>query len=91
MNASDDLQDIINIATAGDQIWVAQGTYKPSEKRDIDNSGIADIRETIFYLDKNLEIYGGFAGTETMLAERNWQANPTVLSGDIGTPSDVIC
>jgi subtilisin family serine protease len=56
------------------QIWVAKGTYKPS----INN------RDSAFTLRNNLEIYGGFAGTESQLSQRNWQLNPTILSGDIG-------
>ncbi len=30
-NASSDLQAIINEANAGDDIWIAEGTYFPSE------------------------------------------------------------
>ena len=33
-------------------------------------------------------MYGGFAGTETILEERNWQTNTTLLSGDIGVAGD---
>lgn len=83
-NASDDLQDMINTAIEGDQIWVAKGTYKPTVKMDFDNSGTADARETIFYINKNIRIYGGFLGGESQLIQRNWIANPTILSGDIG-------
>ena len=85
VNASDDLQKMMDGAAAGDQIWVAQGTYLPTEKRDIDNSGTADLRETIFYLNKNIKIYGGFTGTESALSERDWELHPTILSGDLGT------
>lgn len=58
------------------QIWVANGAYKPTTDLN---------RETSFNLGNNLAIYGGFAGTETQLSQRNWQLNQTILSGDIGS------
>jgi len=30
-------------------------------------------------------VYGGFAGGETLLSQRNWVNNPTILSGDINS------
>ncbi|MFN8474976.1 MAG: choice-of-anchor Q domain-containing protein [Anaerolineae bacterium] len=61
------------------QLWVAQGTYKPTAGAD---------RSATFQLRNNLAIYGGFTSGQSSLGQRN--ANPatnnTVLSGDIGTP-----
>jgi len=82
-NASGDLQAVINAAVAGDEIWVAAGTYKPS----VQHGGGTD-RDKTFFIDKDIKIYGGFAGSETQRAQRNWTNNPTVLSGDLGTPND---
>ncbi|MCE9616028.1 MAG: right-handed parallel beta-helix repeat-containing protein [Lentisphaerae bacterium] len=63
------------LATAsGDQqnqIWVAAGTYRP---------GIGAA--ATFLLPTRVPIYGGFAGTEVSLQQRNIGANPTILSGD---------
>lgn len=60
-----------------DEIWVRQGTYKPT--------GGAD-RSIAFAINRPLKLYGGFAGTETTLAQRSADSRLTVLSGDIGTP-----
>lgn len=59
------------------QIWVAAGTYYPSStgNRSLSFEPIA-------------EMYGGFYGTEAHLSERDWEANPTILSGDIGNVGD---
>jgi hypothetical protein len=71
-----DLQDALALADAGDQVWVATGTYKPTTDTD---------RTATFLLESGVAIYGGFAGTETSLSERDWETNLTSLSGDIGT------
>jgi len=64
----------------GDQIWVAQGTYKP-------DGGTGD-RTLTFNLDPGVAVYGGFNGTETLLSQADWVHNVTTLSGDIGTAGD---
>ena len=69
------LQAGIAAASPSDQVWVKAGTYLP---------GTAASARTVTFTPKNgVAIYGGFAGTETLLAQRDWIANPTVLSGDL--------
>ncbi|GAB4252746.1 MAG: hypothetical protein Kow0027_17640 [Saprospiraceae bacterium] len=81
------LQKAIETAVAGDEIWVAAGTYYPT--KDINgNASPGDSRTKTFFINKDIKIYGGFAGTETMLSQRDWVMNVTTLSGDIGTPGD---
>ena len=70
-----DFHDGLAAATSG-QLWVAAGTYTPAP---------AGGSETVsFQLTDSVAVYGGFAGGETSLSQRDWDANPTVLSGDIG-------
>jgi hypothetical protein len=71
------LQAAFGSAGSGDEIWVAAGTHKPGAER-----------TSTFQLKSGVAVYGGFAGTENSLAERNPDpaTNSTVLSGDIGTP-----
>lgn len=78
-NAYPKLQDALGAAGSGDQIWVARGVYYPDE-----GSGQTDnSRSSTFALKNGVALYGGFAGTEGSLGQRNVAANPTVLSGDI--------
>ena len=85
INAMTDLQSAIDaaaaVATSSNpmQVWVKAGTYKPTTGTD----------QTIRFKIKNyVEMYGGFAGTETTLAQRDIGSNPTIISGDIGILND---
>ncbi|MCF8366554.1 MAG: hypothetical protein K9H16_12275, partial [Bacteroidales bacterium] len=79
-NAYTSLQSALDAAVSGDQIWVAEGTYKPTQKYD---GSTTEPREFTFYLKDGVEIYGGFAGTETSLSQRDYLTNETILSGDL--------
>lgn len=72
-----DLQAALALATSGDQLWVEQGSYKPT---------LGSDRTISFKLKSGIALYGGFAGTEQALEQRNFTGHPTILSGDIGTP-----
>lgn len=73
------LQDAIDAAPPGYQIWVAKGVYTPTRKF----TGDTTDRYKTFYLSKNVGIYGGFNATETEFSQRDFQNNPTILSGDL--------
>ena len=66
------LQTALSSAISGDEIWVEKGVHYPGTGR-----------TATFRLKNGVAIYGGFAGTESSRDARNWQANVTVLSGDI--------
>ena len=51
-------------------IWVAAGTYTGD-----------GISRDAFKMVKGVSVYGGFAGTETSLEERDYEANVTILDG----------
>jgi len=74
-NAFTGLQDALSASAKGQQIWIADGTYKPT----------AGVNRSIsFELKGGVPVYGGFAGTESTITERNYQSNLTILSGNIG-------
>ncbi|MEJ2054983.1 MAG: VCBS repeat-containing protein, partial [Calditrichaceae bacterium] len=81
-NAYSSLSQAITNATGGAEIWVAAGTYIP------DTTGLSDHRQASFTLSEGISLYGGFAGTESTLNEREWENNQTILSGDIGILDD---
>ncbi|WP_298515051.1 T9SS type A sorting domain-containing protein [uncultured Kordia sp.] len=85
-DAYTNLQTAINVANVNDEIWVAAGTYKPAESPD--SSVQSDLRSWCFYLNKDVKLYGGFAGTETSVSERDLVTNPTILSGEIGNQAN---
>ncbi|KAA5533161.1 T9SS type A sorting domain-containing protein [Taibaiella lutea] len=57
------------ISSPGDTIWVAKGLYE------------LDHPYWAYSLKNNVAVYGGFAGDETQLSQRNWQQNITRLNG----------
>lgn len=74
-----DLQDALALA-AGDpvtytEIWVASGTYTPDDP--------GGDRSAAFNAVDGVAVYGGFSGIETELGQRDPDANPTLLSGDL--------
>ncbi len=74
-NAFTDLQTALGYGIiAGDTIFIAEGVYTPSATGN---------REQSFVIADEVSVFGGFAGTETSIMERDMVANPTVLSGDL--------
>ncbi|MHC4751443.1 MAG: hypothetical protein ACYTFW_16420 [Planctomycetota bacterium] len=79
------LQDALADANSADkpvEIWVAQGTYKPSE-------GLVaipefDWRTATFQLINGVAIYGGFPSGGAEFAQRDPNLYETILSGDLG-------
>lgn len=76
------LQDALASAEYGDEIWVAEGTYKPDQGA----GKTAGDRASPFVLVNGVGMYGGFLGTES---SRNPQGdnNQTILSGEIDSNS----
>ncbi|MDA7645607.1 right-handed parallel beta-helix repeat-containing protein, partial [bacterium] len=78
------LQTAINAAASLNteiEIWIAKGTYYPSGI----NSG---QRDKSFMMYPKVALLGGFSGDEDAVTDRDWDANLTILSGNIGDPAD---
>lgn len=75
-NAFPNLRDALNVASEGDQVWVARGEYENS------NDQLAFIH--------GVKMYGSFAGTETALDQRPLPiahgdpSTATVLTSSVG-------
>lgn len=73
MNAYNDLNEALANTTSG-AIWVAEGTYHTGT----DTSAV-------FHVGASLAIYGGFAGTENSIEDRDLSQHETTLSADLGS------
>ena len=78
--AYSNLQTALTTSPANSEIWVAQGTYKPT---------ITKLQTIYFNIPNGAMLFGGFVGTEVAQSQRNFKNNPTILSGEIGLTSTV--
>ncbi|RLB65614.1 MAG: hypothetical protein DRI90_01515, partial [Deltaproteobacteria bacterium] len=60
------------------QVWVRAGSYFIQQ----------GCRTHSVRLRANTEVYGGFAGTETTLEDRDWESHETILDGRDGPESE---
>ncbi|HAD13200.1 MAG TPA: hypothetical protein DCF33_12285, partial [Saprospirales bacterium] len=70
INAYNELSQALPTAQYGDEVWVAQGTYKPYLE------GITNS----FNMISGVKLLGGFSGWETNQNQRNWKLNETILT-----------
>jgi hypothetical protein len=78
-SAYQDLTAALEAASYGDSVFVAQGTYFPTQTTD---------RSKNFALKNGVKLFGGFAGTEKIFTARDWSKFPTILDGNIGAKND---
>jgi fibronectin type 3 domain-containing protein/5-hydroxyisourate hydrolase-like protein (transthyretin family) len=74
-----DLQDALDVAVSGDQIWVAAGNYTPTAPN--------GDRTISFELKNGVEIYGGFPEKGDW-ENRDPELYETILSGDLNNNDD---
>ncbi len=87
-DAYTNLQDAIDVASSGSELWVNTGTYVP-DRDTSGNMSPANNREKAFVVhNKELRIYGGFNAFETSITQRDLENNTSIISGDIDTPGD---
>ncbi|MDR1335889.1 MAG: T9SS type A sorting domain-containing protein, partial [Tannerella sp.] len=89
------LQQALALASQGDYIWVAEGAYSPRDSFPA-NMDYAQVSTAGYMCDydsvtvftpsyvmdwDSVQVFGGFAGTEDNLSERNMTEHPTILRG----------
>lgn len=78
-DAFGDVQPALDAAAGLDAvIWIAEGTYRPTKPL---LPGVA--RSATFALTGSLRVYGGFAGNESMLDQRDPAVHRVIFSGDL--------
>ena len=70
-DAFNSLTVALGVASSGDEVWVAEGTYKPLG------------RDYSFEIPPGVKVFGGFRGTEVDHDQRDPAAHITTLDGDL--------
>jgi predicted outer membrane repeat protein len=79
LSAFTNLQDALSVASSGDEIRVADGTYAPTSGAD---------RNATFQLKSGVAIFGGYEGISGIDPDhRDVAAFPSILWGNIGSPT----
>jgi len=76
------VQKALSVTDPGDEIWIAEGVYRPDEGPGM----TAGDRSATFLIDGSqlgVAIYGGFEHGDTSVQDRNLDDHPTVLTGDL--------
>jgi hypothetical protein len=71
-----ELSQALSVATSGKEIWVAKGIYAPTYC-----TNCIGQKDATFAIQDGIKLYGGFAGYETNVSQRNRSTNLTILSG----------
>ncbi len=92
-NIQDAINDLVDHGLTG-EVWVAEGTYKPTESNE--STGGSTLYMS-FKIPAGISVYGGFAGTESSKDDRTRvTAKPigsvydheTILSGDLSSDAE---
>ncbi len=82
-NAFTNIQPAVDAALASggakDEVWVRAGTYRPTRAHSV-TSGPTTITVKSFDVNGSVKVFGGFAGTETTRATRDFATNVTTLT-----------
>lgn len=78
-NAFATLRDALATADSTSEIWIAEGIYHPDRGENVSRGS----RTASFDLHNGVDLYGGFAGTESRREERDPETHRVVLSGDL--------
>ena len=77
-SAFDEVQPAMELAMPGDEIWVAEGVYVPTEIGPLEVD-----RLPYFVMPDGVAVLGGFQGTESTADDRDPTQFETVISGDL--------
>ena len=89
-DAYTDLSEALWAAQAGDEVWIAEGVYRPTRSASTVDpwQQTGDDRDGFFWIKRRVRVIGGFRGDETSVEQRAGSAASTILDGDLGEQGD---